>query len=197
MLIEANLKLNNDPLGKIDLDLLDRARSSVSYLNKNTTPLTKSLKEEILLLSSKTFSIDGKNIRYWLSEDEKQALLIESGTLTEKERIIMKNHVVLGRIMLKNISFNKELENVPDWVGMHHEFIDGSGYPLGLKGDEIPFEVRLLTILDIFDALTTSDRPYRNAMKISSALEVLRDMADKGKIDPEILEIFIKALDLE
>lgn len=81
------------------------------------------------------------------------------------------------------------------WAGAHHEMLDGSGYPRGLRGDEIPYEARILTIIDVFEALTSSDRPYKKAMEESKALEVLNGMAEEGKLDKEILRLFKEALE--
>ena len=77
-----------------------------------------------------------------------------------------------------------------EWASAHHELIDGSGYPDGLKESDIPFEVRVLTVLDIFDALTARDRPYKPPMPVEGALLVLWEMADEGKLDMDIVRLF-------
>ena len=78
--------------------------------------------------------------------------------------------------MLKQIPFTKKLKNIPSFAGAHHEFINGKGYPLGLKGDEIPFEGKLMAVTDIAEALTASDRPYKKAMPNSNAIKILWNM---------------------
>jgi HD-GYP domain-containing protein (c-di-GMP phosphodiesterase class II) len=91
------------------------------------------------------------------------------------------------------MEFRGEYKKVPFWAGSHHEFIDGSGYPDKLGGNEIPWETRLLTIIDIYDALTAEDRPYKPPMPPEKAFAVLRDMSAGGKLDSEILESFCES----
>ena len=102
----------------------------------------------------------------------------------------MESHVEMTEKLLSQLKFTPEYAMVPVWTSRHHEALDGSGYPRGLKGGELSNEVRLLTILDIFDALTARDRPYKPPMPVDKALSVLHDMADKGKLDKDILRLF-------
>jgi HD-GYP domain-containing protein (c-di-GMP phosphodiesterase class II) len=135
-------------------------------------------------------SADGT--RHPLIDDaELAALSIQTGTLTEEERAIMEEHVGMTAKMLSQMTFSHNYMSVPVWTAMHHEYINGKGYPNGLSGEEIPIEVRLLTILDIFDALTARDRPYKPAMPIDRAIDILRSMEKDGRLDGEILELFI------
>ena len=84
--------------------------------------------------------------------------------------------------------------NIPRWASDHHEFLNGTGYPKQKREDELDKNVRLLTILDVFDALTARDRPYKPPMPVEKAFSILEDMADReGKIDKEILELFKKS----
>ena len=130
----------------------------------------------------------------WLTDLELEELTIRKGTLTQKERQIMESHVVLTEKILSQIHFTKEYEDVPVWASQHHEFLNGEGYPAGLKGDDICYEVRIITILDIFAALTASDRPYRVGMPVSEALVVLMRMAEKEKkLDKELTELFVES----
>ena len=85
------------------------------------------------------------------------------------------------------------LENVPSIVLAHHEKLDGSGYPQGLGAEEIPVRARLLTVCDIFDAVTALDRPYRSALPIEGGLDLLREDANAGKIDRDLVELFVEA----
>ena len=82
---------------------------------------------------------------------------------------------------------------MPEWASAHHEYIDGSGYPDHLSGDELGREVRLLTILDIYDALTADDRPYKKPLPTEKAFSILHSMVEEGKIDGEILDLFEKS----
>ena len=85
--------------------------------------------------------------------------------------------------MLRSLTFPRQLQRVPEIAGGHHEKINGSGYPLGLTGDEISFETRILAVADIFEALTAADRPYKKAKKLSEAMQILWYMAKENEID--------------
>ncbi len=129
----------------------------------------------------------------WLTPQELECLSIARGTLTGAERRVMESHVAVTERMLQKIAFNKRLRHVPTWAVLHHELLDGSGYTRGLAGDDIPLEARLLTVLDVYDALTASDRPYKRAMPAERALDILRAMAAEGKLDSALVEVFRKS----
>lgn len=103
----------------------------------------------------------------------------------------MEGHVVQSAEILKKIPWTDDLKRVPQIAGSHHEKPNGRGYPLGLSKDEIPFEGRLLAVIDVFEALTAMDRPYKPAMPIPKALEVLRKEAEFGGLQQEIVDFFI------
>ena len=88
------------------------------------------------------------------------------------------------------MSFPGSYADIPAWAGAHHEQLNGRGYPDGLTAEEIPMEVRLLTILDVFEALTAKDRPYKKPFSPERALSILRSMADEGAVDGELLTLF-------
>ncbi len=106
----------------------------------------------------------------------------------------MENHVVMTAKLLGEMEFTDADLNIRQWASDHHELLNGSGYPNHKTGDDLDWNVRLLTILDVFDALTARDRPYKPAMPIEKAFAILDEMANKeGKIDPMILELFKKS----
>lgn len=125
-----------------------------------------------------------------LTDDEVKALTIVRGSLTEDERHIMESHVDYTKKMLSGMKFSGRYKNVSAIASSHHELIDGTGYPLHKKSEEIRKETRLLTILDIYDALTAEDRPYKPPLPVEKAFAILEDMAANGKIDGEILRLF-------
>ncbi len=125
-----------------------------------------------------------------LNDEELTAITVQRGTLTAEERHKVEEHVSYTARMLGRMNFGGIYEQVPFWAGSHHEFINGTGYPNHLKGDEVPNETRLLTIIDIYDALTAEDRPYKPPMPSEKAFAILGDMAGEGRIDPKILEMF-------
>lgn len=145
-------------------------------------------------LSRRTYRDRDGQERPWLAPDEYAMLSIRRGTLSDEERNMMQSHVVMTDKLLSQIQLSPELSHVREWAASHHEFLNGSGYPKRLSGEAIPLEVRILTILDIFDALTADDRPYKPGMPVERALSILRDMAEKeGKLDGELVHAFARS----
>jgi len=128
-----------------------------------------------------------------LEADDIEALSIKRGTLTASEREIMQQHVIITRKMLDNIPFWKYYGNVPQWASSHHEFLDGSGYPKGISGKDIPIEACIITIMDIFDALIDNDRPYKKGIPIDKALGILTKMSDEGKLHKRLVQLFTES----
>ncbi|MFX4262543.1 PAS domain S-box protein [Pelotomaculum propionicicum] len=115
------------------------------------------------------------------------SILFKPGPLTSKEFSEMKRHCEIGyRIAMSS----PDLSPIAEWILKHHEWWDGSGYPLGLKGEAIPLECRILAVADAYDAMT-SDRPYRKAMSHDDALNELRKFAGK-QFAPDIVEKFVE-----
>lgn len=130
----------------------------------------------------------------WLTGEEFEMLSIRRGTLSGGEREIMENHVKVTEKLLSQIRFSAELSHVRAWASAHHELLNGSGYPAHKAAQEIPAEVRIITILDIFDALVADDRPYKPGMPVERALSILETMAEKeGKLDPVLTGRFIES----
>jgi len=133
---------------------------------------------------------EGKD-QHYLTADELHNLSIRRGSINTEERQIMNNHAQITLDMLNKIPFTRKLKNIPRYAGAHHEFINGKGYPLGWKGDEIPFEGKLMAITDIAEALTAKDRPYKKGMPLDQVYKILRSMADKEELDNELVKFFI------
>lgn len=126
-----------------------------------------------------------------LSSGEVYNLQIARGTLTDEERLVINHHMDITLDMLEALPFPKHLANVPEYAGGHHEKMDGTGYPRGLKRDEMSVQARLMAIADIFEALTASDRPYKKAKKISECLLIMGKMKLGHHIDPDLFDIFV------
>ncbi len=146
--------------------------------------------ERVRSLSQRTFTDETGAVQSWFTAQETEDLLVRRGTLTDREREIMNSHVTATARILSEVFFPKKYEQTPVWAAGHHELLNGRGYPEHLTAERIPKEVRLLTILDVFDALTAQDRPYKPPMPPAKALGVLHSMADEGSIDADILAIF-------
>lgn len=141
-------------------------------------------------LAAKTYVDENGTSQPWLTEQEVNCLLITKGTLTSEERSTMESHVSITKKILNNVTFPKIYNQVPQWASSHHEFLNGMGYPQHISQDEIPMETRLLTILDVFEALTAQDRPYKKGMPPEKALTILDSMAQEGQLDAKILSLF-------
>jgi HD-GYP domain-containing protein (c-di-GMP phosphodiesterase class II) len=121
------------------------------------------------------------------------ALSMRQGSLTPEERREIQLHVVHTKEFLSVLPWPPELARVPEIAGAHHEKLDGSGYPEGLSGEEIPLASRVMTVADIFDALTAMDRPYKSAMSLDTALRILESEANDGLLDVDVVRVFIEA----
>ena len=117
-------------------------------------------------------------------------LLIPRGTLSQEERATMEKHVVVTDTILSELRFSQELSHVREWADSHHELLNGMGYPKHLSGEQIPREVRIITILDIFDAMVADDRPYKPGMPVEKALWILSSKAEAGELDSQLVELF-------
>ncbi len=125
--------------------------------------------------------------------EEARALLVPRGSLDDLERQEMESHVVRSYEFLLTIPWPKRFAKVPALAYAHHEKLNGRGYPNRLVAAAIPPEVRMITIADIFDALTTGDRPYRRASSPERALAVLADETREGFLDPDLVRLFVDA----
>jgi HD-GYP domain-containing protein (c-di-GMP phosphodiesterase class II) len=127
-----------------------------------------------------------------LSEDEVENLTIRFGTLTEAERKVINNHIVVTVRMLESLPWPRHLQQVPEYAGGHHERMDGKGYPRGLLGGQMSVPARVMAIADIFEALTARDRPYKKGKMLSESLAILGKFSLNGHIDPDLFDIFIR-----
>ncbi len=136
--------------------------------------------------------LDGEH-RPILTTDEQRWLSIERGTLDEQERREIESHVTHTFRFLQRIPWTRELKRVPEIAFAHHEKLNGRGYPRAIAGDAIPVQARIMTIADIYDALTAADRPYKRAVSPEQALDILQREARAGEIDTDLLHTFISA----
>ncbi|MBI4607615.1 MAG: GAF domain-containing protein [Candidatus Rokubacteria bacterium] len=128
-----------------------------------------------------------------VTPQEVRILSIPKGSLTEEERRQIESHVVHTFQFLAQIPWTKEFKRVPEIARSHHEKLNGSGYPYGIKADAIPLPSKMMTISDIYDALTAADRPYKKAVPVERALDILNYERKAGLIDPVLLDLFIEA----
>lgn len=126
-----------------------------------------------------------------ITDQQWEQLKVPTGNLTDVERKIMQYHVVMTINMLSQLKYPKDLQKVPAIAGAHHEWLNGKGYPNGLKGEELSLQMRMLTMADVFEALSAPDRPYKEKFKISKVLDIMRKMCEEGHLDPKLFEVFI------
>ena len=173
------------------LEQLQRMRRAVTAANEPDSN-SEHPPAELADIASRTFErVDGGLVPY-LTRDELRFLQIPSGTLDDAERTEVESHVDSGRAFLAGIPLTDDLKNLVTYACDHHEKLDGSGYPNGLRGDEI-LQARLITLADMFDALTEAGRPYKPAMPVDEALAILRSEANAGRLDADLVELMIES----
>lgn len=118
-------------------------------------------------------------------------LSIQRGTLTNEERFIINDHIIQTIKILESLPFPKHMSNVSKIAGGHHEKIDGTGYPMGLKGEEMPITAKIMAIADVFEALTSADRPYKKAKSLSESIRIMSFMVEDNHLDRDLFELFL------
>jgi len=185
---KAVAKLNGKPQEEIDelgrlLDMIRKANIPTVLDDDTSAGLDK-------CLHYKFQDYDG-NTHTLLTEKEYMYLSIKRGSLTEDEREIIKSHANHTFDFLVKIPWTNELKLVPIVAALHHERIDGKGYPFGLAGDQIHMQGRIMAVADIFDALTAADRPYKKAMPVEKACGILKEEAERFALDKNIVDYFV------
>lgn len=200
--VRARVELieNGEPPEKIEalekqtettLEELKEIREFLIECNQPKEFLEDEKIERLQQIAQKTYQ-DGHGMdQPYLTPDELHNLSIRRGSINPQERQIMKNHAQITLDMLDKIPFTKKLKKIPRFAGAHHECINGKGYPLGLKGNEIPFEGKLMAVTDIAEALTAKDRPYKKAMPLEQVYKILGSMVEKNELDHDLVEFFI------
>jgi len=128
-----------------------------------------------------------------LTADEVENLCISRGTLTEKERIVINGHMVQTIKMLEQLPFPRNLRRVPEYAGGHHEKRDGTGYPKGIFADEMSVPARIMVIADVFEALTSSDRPYKKPKTLSETMKIMGFLKRDNHLDPDLFDLFVQS----
>jgi response regulator RpfG family c-di-GMP phosphodiesterase len=194
-LMRAHMLLNQEKEKQNYGEHLRRIDSAWSRLVEASDPsVPAELTSELLQdLRSLQVPLGPDDILTALTDEEAQKLSIAYGTLSQLERLEVQSHVNKTFDILKMIPWSRGLERVSEIAYKHHEKLDGSGYPQAIRADNIPPQTRMLTICDIFDALTATDRPYRLAMTPSRALDVIGDNVRAGKLDGAYFDVFVRA----
>lgn len=187
-----------DELPRIEADCLRRVeqladdRAFLHRCNVGSESMTGEDQDRVRMMAKQTWTRADGDQASLLTDDEVHNLTVVRGTLTPEERHIINNHIVLTIKMLESLPFPKHLRNVPEYAGAHHERMDGSGHPRGLTRDQMSIPARILAVADVFEALTSPSRPYKAAMSLSQALEILGRMKRDQHIDPDIFDVFVR-----
>jgi HD-GYP domain-containing protein (c-di-GMP phosphodiesterase class II) len=172
---------------------LAEVEEDLEFIRKiNETKLvTPEQTERLRRVQAKTYRDAQGQIRPYLTEDEVRPLSMPEGNLSSEEYEEVKNHVLHTLNIINKIPFAQDLERIPLIAAAHHEKLDGSGYPMGLKAPDIMIQARILGVADVYDALTATDRPYRGAMPVEEALKILVREAETGKLDLDLVRLFV------
>ena len=173
-----------------ELAQLDAWMQSIAAANEPTV-LPEDKASVLEVLARETYYDMSGRPHPMLDPQEFRFLSIRKGTLDPQERLEMESHVTHSFHFLTKIPWTPVMKGIPEIAYGHHEKLDGSGYPRGLSGDQIPLQARMMTISDIYDALTAQDRPYKRAVPTVAALDILHAEAGQGKLDGELLEVFV------
>jgi HD-GYP domain-containing protein (c-di-GMP phosphodiesterase class II)/phosphoribosyl 1,2-cyclic phosphodiesterase len=183
-----NIK-NNEP---INIELLSQIDDDFAFLERNNIGgefMSNDKIDRLNKISTYQITKDGikQNI---LTDDEIYNLSIRKGTLTPEELEIMHNHAFMSDKMLSELPFPKKLARVPSIASGHHEKLNGKGYPNGLDAEHLSLESRILAVADIFEALSASDRPYKDAKKMSEIMKIISFMVKDGELDGDLVQFF-------
>ncbi|MDA9671765.1 HD domain-containing protein [bacterium] len=177
---------------KIKIDAIDNDIQFLIDCNIGGEYMKPEFQKRVELIGSQKIIIDGVE-RNFLTSEEIRNLNIQKGTLLPEEREIINDHIVITIEMLEQLPYPKNLKNVPEFAGGHHEKMDGTGYPKGLNESQMSTQAKIMAIADIYEALTAADRPYKDGKKLSDAMRIMGYMKDDYHIDKDLFEIFVSS----
>ena len=175
--LEAIDKINDD------MKFIEQCNVGGEYMAEELQERIKSIGATKLILNNISQNL--------LTDEEISNLNIPKGTLLPEEREIINDHIVITIEMLEQLPYPKNLRNVPEFAGGHHEKMDGTGYPKGLNESQMSTQAKIMAIADIYEALTAADRPYKDGKKLSQAMRIMGFMKNDYHIDEDLFEIFV------
>lgn len=181
-----------DGLQSKELQQMDDFFAHITQANEPTV-LPEKTSEKLAEIAGWAFQDPSGPTEPLVSPEELRFLTIPKGSLDPEERVQIESHVIHSFRFLSQIPWTKELKNIPLIAKAHHEKLDGSGYPYKMKAEEIPFQSKMMTISDIFDALTARDRPYKRAVPIDRALDIIGQEVKSQLLDPVLFQLFLDA----
>lgn len=196
--VEVMKKGHPDRIKSMDVQLrahkeqLDNDREFIRNANIGGEFMTPEHQERVKQIANYKYKNEDGELVPFLTENEVYNLNIARGTLTNEERQVINNHIVVTINMLESLPYPKALRRVPEYAGGHHERMDGKGYPRGLTREQMSIPARIMGIADIFEALTARDRPYKKAKTLSESLFILGKMKIDNHVDPDLFDLFIR-----
>jgi response regulator RpfG family c-di-GMP phosphodiesterase len=175
-----------------ELIALDQALAAVEAANEPSVLADGSFERLREVAQLEFLDADGAS-KPILQQDEVRLLSLRKGSLSEAERVQIESHVLHSYRFLNQIPWTREIRKIPAIAVGHHEKLNGTGYPHKLSAPAIPVQTRMMTISDIFDALSASDRPYKKAVPIERALHILNLAVKDGEIDGALFQLFLDA----
>jgi len=171
-------------------ELLLKVNEPELWENHESEVLPPEVEEQLRAISEYTYlDVDGQ-IKPLVSSEEMAQLMITKGNLTPAERLAIQAHVTHSYEFLKRLPWTPHLQDIPIIAYGHHEKLDGSGYPRGLKQPDIPIQTQIITVADIYDALAAPDRPYKDAFPVETVLKIMRKEAAANKINRDLVDLF-------
>jgi len=181
-----------DAAQRRELEQLDEFFEHISKANEPTV-LPEKTSEKLVEIAGWTFQDPAGPTEPLVTPEELRFLTIPKGSLDPEERVQIESHVIHSFRFLSQIPWTKELKNIPLIAKAHHEKLDGTGYPYRMKSEEIPFQAKMMTISDIYDALTARDRPYKRAVPVERALDIIGQEVKSQLLDPVLFQLFVDA----
>jgi HD-GYP domain-containing protein (c-di-GMP phosphodiesterase class II) len=189
---------SSDDILAIDLEMVARRKAlddqydAILAANEPTVMAAGDF-ARIEAIAVETYNDLRGDVRTLLTSEETLALSVKRGSLTEQEFDEIRSHVTHTFRFLSRIPWGKTFRRVPLIAGAHHERLNGTGYPNRLRAEEIPVQSKMMSIADIYDALTASDRPYKKAIPVERAIDILEFSVKDGHLDGELVRIFREA----
>jgi HD-GYP domain-containing protein (c-di-GMP phosphodiesterase class II) len=182
----------------IDVELNEKIRQIEEIRNHVGEANEPNLTDQAVQLESleeiarQSFDFDGQSIPF-LKNNELVSLTVRRGNLDQTERMEIESHVSHTYAFLSQIPWTADLLHVPEIAYAHHEKLNGTGYPIGLQEHEIPIQSKMMTISDIYDALTAPDRPYKKSIPTERAIGILEMEAKENRLDTNLLQVFVES----
>jgi HD-GYP domain-containing protein (c-di-GMP phosphodiesterase class II) len=173
------------------IEKLSADQTFIQKTNRGGEFMEEEDQKRVADIGSYKWNLEGEETNFFDEKDVRN-LQIPKGTLLPEEREIINDHIVITIDMLEKLPYPKNLRNVPEFAGGHHEKLDGTGYPKGLKDEEMSVQAKMMAIADIYEALTAADRPYKDGKKLSQAMRIMGFMKKDYEIDEDLFEIFVK-----